>query len=219
MAFLSRQALRRLGFAAIGENVLVSDKASFHSPSRIVLGDHVRIDDFCVLSAGEGGIRIGSFVHVACQCTLIGKGRIELEDFCNLSGRVAVYSSSDDFSGTGMTNPMVPREFRRVTDDPVRIGRHAILGTGAVVLPGVVIGEGAAVGALTLVRESLEPFLIYAGTPARRIGERSRTLLELEAQLRAGMPGRRAAGRTVTRAGARPATPPTSRRKRSQGRG
>jgi hypothetical protein len=61
--------------------------------------------------------------------------------------------------------------------------------------------------------------LIYAGTPARRIGERSRALLELEAQLRAGMPGRRAAGRTVTRAGARPATPPTSRRKRSQGRG
>jgi len=84
MAFLSRQALRRLGFAAIGVNVLVSDKASIHGASRIALGNHVRIDDFCVLSAGEGGIRIGSYVHVACQCTLIGKGRIELEDFSNL---------------------------------------------------------------------------------------------------------------------------------------
>jgi galactoside O-acetyltransferase len=219
MAFLSRQALRRLGFAAIGANVLVSDKASIHGASRIALGDHVRIDDFCVLSAGEGGIRIGSFVHVACQCTLIGKERIELDDFCNLSGRVAVYSSSDDFSGTGMTNPMVPLALRRVTDAPVRIGRHAILGTGAVVLPGVTVGEGAAVGALTLVRKSLAPFTMYAGIPARRIGARSRALLELEARLRAERPDRSAAGRKLSRAGPPPATPPTSRRKRSPGRG
>ncbi len=209
MAFLSRQALRKAGFAAVGANVLVSEKASIHGAPRITLGDHVRIDDFCVLSAGEDGMRIGSYVHVACQCTLIGKARIELEDFSNLSGRVAVYSSSDDFSGTGMTNPMVPLEFRNVTDLPVRIGRHVIIGTGAVILPGVTIGEGAAVGALSLVRASLEPFTIHAGAPARRIGERSRALLELEAQLRAGL----------SRGGARPATPPTPRRKPVRDRG
>ncbi|MCL4798416.1 MAG: acyltransferase [Burkholderiales bacterium] len=185
MAFLSRQALRRLGFADIGADVLVSDKASIHGAPRIALGDRVRIDDFCVLSAGEGGISIGSYVHVACQCTLIGKARIELEDFSNLSGRVAVYSSTDDFSGAGMTNPTVPLEYRRVTDAPVRIGRHVVIGTGTVVLPGVTIGEGAAVGALSLVKKSLEPFTLYAGIPARRIGARSRALLDLEAKLRA----------------------------------
>jgi len=190
MAFLGRPALRKLGFSAIGEEVLVSDKASIHGASRIALGDHVRIDDFCVLSAGEEGMRIGSYVHVACQCTLIGKARIELEDFCNLSGRVAVYSSTDDFSGAGMTNPMVPLELRQVTDAPVRIGRHVIIGTGAVVLPGVTIGEGAAVGALTLVKKSLEPFTMYAGVPARRIGARSRSFLDLEAKLRAARPDR-----------------------------
>lgn len=215
MAFLGRQALRRLGFAAIGTGVLVSEKASFHGAARIALGDHVRIDDFCVLSAGEGGIRIGSYVHVACQCTLIGKGRIELEDFSNLSGRVAVYSSSDDFSGMGMTNPMVPPKYRRVTDAPVRIGRHVVIGTGAVVLPGVTIGEGATVGALTLVKKSLEPFSIYVGIPARRVGARARTLLELEAAMRAESRDRRG----VSRDEARRATPPTSRRKRPPGRG
>ena len=190
MAFLSRQALRKVGLAAFGANVLVSEKASIHGAERVTLGDNVRIDDFCVLSAGEGGIRIGSYVHVACQCTLIGKESIELEDFSNLSGRVAVYSSSDDFSGEGMTNPMVPLEFRRVTNAPVRIGRHAIVGTGSVILPGVTLAEGAAVGALTLVRKSLEPFTIYAGIPARRVGERSRALLELEAAMRAKARGR-----------------------------
>lgn len=185
MAFLNRRALRRLGFAAIGADVLVSDKVSIHGAPRIMLGDHVRIDDFCVLSAGDEGMRIGSHVHVACHCTLIGKALIELGDFSGLSARVAVYSSSDDYSGAGMTNPTVPMEFRRVTDAPVRIGRHAIVGAGAVILPGVTIGEGAAVGALTLVTRSLEPFMIYSGIPARRVGERARTLLELEGELRA----------------------------------
>jgi len=185
MAFMGSQALRKLGFATIGSDVLISDKASIHGAARIELGDHVRIDDYCVLSAGEEGIRFGSYVHVACQCTLIGKARIELEDFSGLSARVAVYSSSDDYSGAGMTNPTVPQEFRRVTDAAVRIGRHVIIGAGAVILPGVDIGEGAAVGALTLVTKSLEPFRIYSGIPARRVGERSRKLLELEAELRA----------------------------------
>jgi len=219
MAFLSRQALRRMGFAAIGANVLLSDKASIHGASRIVLGDHVRIDDFCVLSAGEGGMCIGSYVHVACQCTLVGKARIELEDFSGLSARVAVYSSSDDYSGSGMTNPTVPAEFRKVTNAPVRIGRHVIVGAGAVILPGVTIGEGAAVGALTLVAKPLEPFTIYSGIPARRVGERSRALLELEAELRSRLPAPRVAAPAVSRGVAPPPTHATSRRKRPPNRG
>jgi galactoside O-acetyltransferase len=205
MAFLSRAALRRAGFAAIGEDVLVSERASIHGAARIALGSHVRIDDFCVLSAGTDGIRIGDRVHIACHCTLIGRARIELDDFSGLSARVAVYSSSDDYSGAGLTNPTVPLAYRRVTDAPVRIGRHVIVGAGAVILPGVTIGEGAAVGALALVRSPLEPFAIYSGVPARRVGERSRALLELESALAAEVTAR--------------ATPPTSRRKRARGRG
>ena len=185
MAYLSDSALERLGLAAYGRRVQISDKASIHGAARISLGDDVRIDDFCVLSAGEEGIGIGCYVHVACQCTLIGKARIELEDFSGLSARVAVYSSSDDYSGESLTNPTVPAEFRRVTDAAVRIGRHVIVGAGAVILPGVVIGEGAAVGALTLVAKSLEPFAVYSGVPARRVGPRSRALVDLEARLRA----------------------------------
>ena len=184
MAFLSRQALRRLGFAAVGTDVSISDRASIYGASRIALGSHVRIDDFCVLSAGEEGMRIGSYVHIAPHCSLIGKALIELGDFSGLSSRVALYSSSDDYSGAGLTNPTVPAEYRRVTDAPVRIGRHVIIGAGAVILPGVTIGEGAAVGALALVHRSLEPFTISSGIPARRVGERSRALLELEVQLR-----------------------------------
>ena len=68
---------------------------------------------------------------------------------------------------------------------------HAIIGTNTVVLPDVVIGEGAAVSAGSVVTRSLEPWGVYAGTPARRIKARhADTILaaELELYARHGMP-------------------------------
>jgi len=183
-AHYTQDELREIGFAAWGTGTMVSRKASFYGAARIRLGNHVRIDDFCVLSAGEGGIEIGDRVHIAVYTSLIGRGRIEIHDFANLSSRVSIYSSSDDYSGRTMTNPMVPEEFTGVSHADVIVGRHVIVGSGSVVLPGVVLEEGVAVGALSLVRDSCPAFGIYAGMPAKRIGERSRQLLELERQLR-----------------------------------
>jgi len=183
MALLGAEAIKRLGFATVGEDVRISDRASFYGAQRIHLGSHVRIDDYCVLSAGSGGIEIGSYIHVAVYTSLIGAGRIRLHDFCNLSSRVAIYSSSDDYSGRTMTNPMVPDELKIVTHAPVEVGRHVVIGCGAVVLPGVELEDGVAVGALSLVNCNCSAFGIYAGIPARRVAERSRDLLELERRL------------------------------------
>jgi acetyltransferase-like isoleucine patch superfamily enzyme len=185
MGFLKPSQLEQMGFASLGQNVLISEKASIYGASRIHIGDHVRIDDFCILSAGAAGIRLGSFIHIACFCSLIGQEKIEMEDYSGLSSRVAVYSSSDDYTGNAMTNPMVPAEFTKVDHRPVHIGRHCIIGAGAVVLPGVTLGEGAAVGALALVLKNCEPFGIYSGVPAKLIRSRERKLLELETQHRA----------------------------------
>ncbi len=183
-AHLTCEELRKVGFARLGEGLRISRKASFYGAERIRLGNHVRIDDFCVLSAGEGGIEIGDRVHIAVYCSLIGCGRIVLHDFAGLSSRVSIYSSNDDYSGEVMTNPTVPEAYTCVRHADVIIGRHVIIGSGSVVLPGVELSEGVAIGALSLVRASCEPFAIYSGTPARRIGERKRTLLELERKLR-----------------------------------
>lgn len=182
MALLSTEALAVMGFASVGSNVRISDKASFYGTSRIFLGNDVRIDDFCVLSAGEGGIRIGNHVHVAVYSCLIGAGAITLADFANISSRVAIYSSSDDYSGATMTNPTVPDEFKAVEHAPVSIGRHVVIGSGSLVLPGAVLEDGVAVGALSMMCGYSPEFGIYAGIPAQRIRERQRDLLELERQ-------------------------------------
>lgn len=180
MAMLSREAIEQMGFAAIGENVQISNRASFFGTDRIALGSNVRIDDFCVLSAGIGGIEIGQYVHIAVYSSLIGAGKIVLSDFCNVSSRVSIYSSNDDYSGATMTNPTVPSDYTGVTHADVFLGKHVIVGSGSVILPGVMLQEGVAVGALSLVTKSCVAFGIYAGNPARRIRERKRDLLELE---------------------------------------
>jgi len=184
MAFLSEQELRSVGFRELGRHVLISDRAAIHGAMDIILGSHVRVDDFCILSAGSAGIRIGSFVHIAAYSSIIGAGAVVIEDFANISSRVSVYSSSDDYSGATMTNPMVPDELKSVHRAPVNIGRHVIIGSGSVVLPGVTIAEGAAVGALSLIREDCEPFRIYAGVPAKARRDRRRDLLDVERRLR-----------------------------------
>lgn len=180
MGMLSRDALERMGFAALGANVEVSELASFHGTSRISLGDRVRIDDFCVLSAGVGGILLGQHVHIAVFCSLMGAGKITIADFSNLSSRVALYSSNDDYSGQFMTNPTLPSEYTGVEHADVFLGRHVIVGAGTVILPGLTLEEGVAIGALSLVNRDCQAFGIYAGRPARRIGDRSRQLLEVE---------------------------------------
>ena len=185
MGQLSRKAIEEIGFASVGNDVMISDRASFYNASKIAIGNNTRIDDFCVLSAGVGGIFVGDYVHIAVYSSLIGAGEIRLSDFSNISSRVSIYSSSDDYSGSSMTNPMVPAKFTQVLEAPVWVGRHVIVGCGSVVLPGVRLDDGVAIGALSLVNRDCEAFGIYAGSPVRRIKNRKRDLLSFEQQLMA----------------------------------
>jgi galactoside O-acetyltransferase len=182
MAFLDAATIQDMGFSSVGHDVRISDRASFYNCANIALGDNVRIDDFCILSAGQGGIAIGQHVHIAAYSSLIGAGKITIADFANISSRVSIYSSNDDYSGATMTNPTIPARYTGVSHADVRVGRHVIIGSGSVILPGASLGEGAAVGALSLIQKDCRAFGIYAGTPARFIKERKRDLLELEKQ-------------------------------------
>lgn len=177
--------LAELGLAGFGSNVQIDPTARFFGAGRITIGSNVRIDAFAVISAGAGGIDIGDYVHIAAHVFMAGAARIVVEDFVGLSGRVSVYSSNDDYSGGHLSNPTAPDDLRDVTSAPVTFHRHALIGAGSVILPGVTIGEGGAAGALSLVRRDVEPWTTVVGTPARVVGERRRDLLQLETELRA----------------------------------
>ncbi len=178
MAYLSQQALNEMGFAFLGRDVKISDKASIYNADQIRIGDHSRIDDFCVVS---GRVEIGRNVHIAPLCLIAGgKPGITFADFSGLAYGVKVFAQSDDYSGATMTNPTVPGHYKSEYFAAVHLGRHAIVGTGSVICPGVELGEGTAIGAMALVMTSTDPWTIHAGVPARKIRDRKSDLLKLE---------------------------------------
>lgn len=177
-SFLSPTELLKIGLRHIGEDVQISRKASFYGAHEIEIGNHVRIDDFCILS---GRIRLGNYIHVAAFCAFYGgTSGIEVDDYANFSSRISVYAVSDDYSGYSMTNPMIPNIYKRIDDRQVRIGRHVIIGAGSVLLPGITLHEGSAVGALSLVNSNIPNWSIYGGVPAKFIKQRNKHLLEFE---------------------------------------
>jgi acetyltransferase-like isoleucine patch superfamily enzyme len=178
MPYLTADQLRSMNFAGLGHNVKISDKASIYGAEQMRIGDNSRIDDFCVVS---GKVEIGRNVHIAPLCLIAGGSPgIVFEDFSGLAYGVKVFTQSDDYSGASLTNPTVPSDYKIETFEPVRVGRYAIVGTNSVISPGVTLAEGTAVGAMTLITRSTEPWSIYLGNPARKIRDRQRGLLELE---------------------------------------
>jgi acetyltransferase-like isoleucine patch superfamily enzyme len=178
--YFTSDQLRAFGFARVGEGCMVARNCTIIGLPNITLGDHVRIDGFTSIIAPEGRMRIGSHVHIATACMLGARGGIEIGDFASLSQGVRIFTAIDDFSGRRLSNATVPAGLTGVQSAPVRIGRHVPIGSGSLVLPGVEIGEGAAVGAMSLVTQSLPAWTISSGNPASPTGERSRDLLALE---------------------------------------
>lgn len=177
-SFYSEEELKEIGFKSFGRNVLISRYTRFYGASKMTLGNNVRIDDFCVLS---GAVEIGSNVHIAVYCSIFaGNTGVRLNDFTGISSRSIIYAESDDYSGEHLTNPTVDSEFLGIISGKVELERHVLIGSGSMILPGVTIGEGTAVGSMSLVNRSLDAWGIYAGIPCRYMKARSRKLLELE---------------------------------------
>jgi acetyltransferase-like isoleucine patch superfamily enzyme len=162
---------------------IIYDLAKVVNRENLQIGDNSQIDDFVFINAGEK-TTIGRYVHIASFCSVIGGGIFVMDDFSGLSCGCRIITASDDFTGAALTNPTVPSEFTQVSKSFVHIGKHAILGTNVVVFPGVTIGEGAAVGAGSIVRKDLLPWTVYAGVDCKKIKDRPfEKIRELEHKL------------------------------------
>ena len=190
MSNLTESELRDLGLASVGHDVCIDRSTRIFGAGDVSIGSHVRIDCFSVITAGPAAVVIGDHVHLGVGVCLFGTAGVEIGDFASLSGRVSVYSTNDDFVDGHLTGPTVPAELRQVHAARVILGPHALVGAGSVILPGVKLGRGAAVGALSLVKGEIADGEVAAGTPARRVGSRNLERLDrLEARIRTAADG------------------------------
>ena len=182
--YFTSNELRAFPFARVGENCAISRNCTIIGLENIVLGDNVRIDGYSSIISPDGSVKIGSHVQIGIGCVLGGRGGIELHDYSTLSHGVRILTAIDDYSGQRMSNSTLPDDVLRVHSAPVRIGLHVPVGTGSLILPGVEIGDGAAIGAMSLVAQSLPGWRIYAGNPIKDVGARARDLLALAERTR-----------------------------------
>jgi acetyltransferase-like isoleucine patch superfamily enzyme len=112
------------------------------------------------------GYAVGEDVYIGEDLIIVDEpndwGLVTIGDRVAISPRVTlVVSSRPNFSRIA---PYVP-----VKHAPIAIGHDVWLGTGVVILPGTVIGDGAVVAANSVVTRSVEPYTIVGGVPARPI--------------------------------------------------
>jgi len=87
-SFYSIDELRGLGLRKYGRNVQISRYCSIYCAEKIIIGDNVRIDDFCILS---GRITLGNYIHIAAYTALYGGDKgIQIDNFATISSHSSV---------------------------------------------------------------------------------------------------------------------------------
>tara|TARA_R110002074_G_scaffold308094_2_gene478873 strand:+ start:1220 stop:1774 length:555 start_codon:yes stop_codon:yes gene_type:complete len=175
-SFYTKQEIASFKFKSVGNNVLISRKASIFSPENISIGNNVRIDDFCLLS---GKITLQSYIHISAYCALYGKHEIEMESFTGLSPRCTLFSATDDFGGDFLISPMTNPKHNNIIKGKILIKKYSQIGTDTIILPNITIEEGTAIGAKSLVNKSTKPWGIYFGQPITKHKNRKKGILDL----------------------------------------
>lgn len=108
-------------------------------------------------------VSIGNGTVVNQKCLIYTSGGLVIGNNVSISAEVALITGTHDINDPGF-----PSDYR-----PIVIDDYAWIGTRAMILQGVTIGQGAVVMAGAVVTKDVEPFAVVGGVPARQITERT----------------------------------------------
>lgn len=150
--FLKRKKLHKLFLTMknVGKNVHICKNYIFSGNKNIDIGDNVWIGE-SFYARGEGGIKIGS-------------GTI-------ISRNVQIWTSNHNYDSDDLL--CIPYDKRMILK-PVIISENVWIGTSVIFIPGVTVGEGAVIGAGSVVTKDVPPFAVVGGNPAKIIKYRNK---------------------------------------------
>ena len=155
-----------------GEGVIIGKTVRIRKPEEVSIGDGTIIDDFTYISCG---MTIGKNCHIASNVSISGGvSHFYLDDYSTISHHVSIHGASSDYSKVSLDLPSVPRDLQfGGTVGDVSIGKFVVIGAHSCILPSVILPDGFACGAYTLVRDNnYEPYTLYVGIPAKEIKKR-----------------------------------------------
>lgn len=174
--FFTSDELKALGITC-GDRCLVHKTCIIVNPSKLTLGNDVRIDGFCTISCGNG-IKIGSYVHIAGYVSLFGGAEIEIMDYASIASGSKIYSVSDDLMGRGFVGPCVDMSLRHLHKGKVILEEHSVLAVNTVVMPKSTLRYGSVLLPFSLLLGDTEKMSIYSGNLAKKTKDRLDTFLQ-----------------------------------------
>ena len=151
-----------------GNNVIIGKTVRIRFPELVELHDNVIIDDFTFISTG---LIMNSNTAIEPGCVLMGgrNYKITMGQHSAIAPNSTLICSSNDFyKSMILTTPLTDYQFF-ITGN-IFINPHVMIGANSVILPNVTIEQGARIGANSLVKENLDSWSLYAGSPVKKIG-------------------------------------------------
>ena len=144
--FLSIYELKKLNFKKIGNGIKISRNVTIIGEENISLGSNVRIDDYTIISAKEGYLKVGNNVHVGGLSYLGCAGGLEIEDEVNVSQGVKFYTKINDLYGA--YNGDNDKFFLK----KIKIEKKVIIGSNSVILGSIIVGQGCTIELFHLLK-------------------------------------------------------------------
>jgi acetyltransferase-like isoleucine patch superfamily enzyme len=186
LGFFLRKLLYPSLFGSVGHGVVFGRNIALRHPHKIRLGNHVQIDDNCVLDAKgcqEGEFQIGDNVVLSRGCVLSAKyGPLSIGENSNFGANCLVYSAKEVTIGRDtllaaqcyvggsmyhFEDPTIPPIQQGSYAEGVYIGDGCWLGAGVKVIDGVTVGDGVVLGTGAVVTKDIDPLSVAVGVPAK----------------------------------------------------
>jgi acetyltransferase-like isoleucine patch superfamily enzyme len=155
-----------------GPNTKLFPLAKLCKPEVIEIGDWVRVHDFVFMWGGLG-IKIGNYNDIQPFVNIWGGGELVMGSYISIGGGSQLLTATYDYKGYRMVDGL-PEGHTNTLFGKLVIENDVYIGVNCTIMPNVVIGEGSVIGGGSFVNKNIEPWSIYVGSPAKKIGERPR---------------------------------------------
>jgi acetyltransferase-like isoleucine patch superfamily enzyme len=177
-----------IGDSLLFKNFFLAVKRPSSSRPYLTIGNNCMIGGAFIFESPYGEITIGDRVYLAdCQAICINKIEIENDVFIswgvyffdNDSHSLNFLDRIEDMNNhlkdwrAGEENLNLSKNWSTVKSAPIKICKHAWIGMECKILKGVTIGEGAIVGAGSVVTKDVAPWTVVGGNPATLIRTQS----------------------------------------------
>lgn len=183
-----KPAIRQNIYISVPESTIFLDGTSIRFDNStddrkyITVGEYGIIRASFIFESSSGYIKIGNNVHIG-SATIICRSSIEVENDVTMAWGITLYDHDShsvfwdhrkndnaqcykdyiEFNGNNVVN----KDWANVLSKPIHICSKVWIGFDVTVLKGVTIGEGAVVGAKSVVTKDVPAWTVVAGNPAK----------------------------------------------------